>query len=82
MWNNARLLTKPLTASLPVSPTQLLIVYCLGIAGFSLIGGLLPGWIKMTHTRTQLVMSLVSGLMLGFGENQVECVFSDLHQFF
>ena len=50
---------------MPVSPTQLLIVYCLGIAGFSLMGGLLPGWIKMTHTRTQLVMSLVSGLMLG-----------------
>jgi len=65
MWNNARLLTKPFTESMPVSPTQLLIIYCLGIAGFSLIGGLLPGWIKMTHTRTQLVMSLVSGLMLG-----------------
>jgi zinc and cadmium transporter len=48
-----------------MSPIQLLIVYCLGIAGFSVIGGLLPGWIKMTHTRTQLVMSLVSGLMLG-----------------
>jgi zinc and cadmium transporter len=50
---------------LPVSPTLLLIFYCLGIAGFSLVGGLLPNWIRMTHTRTQLVMSLVSGLMLG-----------------
>lgn len=30
-----------------------------------MLGGLLPTWIKMTHTRTQLVMSLVSGLMLG-----------------
>ncbi len=48
-----------------MSPTLLLIVYCLAIAGFSLIGGLLPTWIRMTHTRTQLVMSLVSGLMLG-----------------
>lgn len=48
-----------------MSPTLLLIVYCLGIAGFSLVGGLLPNWIRMTHTRTQLVMSLVSGLMLG-----------------
>jgi zinc and cadmium transporter len=48
-----------------VSPTLLLILYCLGIAGFSLVGGLLPNWIRMTHTRTQLVMSLVSGLMLG-----------------
>jgi zinc and cadmium transporter len=48
-----------------VSPTLLLIVYCISIAGFSLLGGLLPSWIRMTHTRTQLVMSLVSGLMLG-----------------
>lgn len=29
------------------------------------MGGLLPSLIRMTHTRTQLVMSLVSGLMLG-----------------
>jgi zinc and cadmium transporter len=48
-----------------VSPTLLLVVYCLAIAGFSLVGGLLPGLIRMTHTRTQLVMSLVSGLMIG-----------------
>ncbi|MEZ5503301.1 MAG: ZIP family metal transporter [Halioglobus sp.] len=47
------------------SPTYLLIFYCLAIAGFSLIGGFLPTWVRMTHTRTQLVMSLVSGLMLG-----------------
>ena len=47
------------------SPTLTLVAYCLAIAGFSLAGGLLPGWVKMTHTRTQLVMSLVSGLMLG-----------------
>ena len=47
------------------SPALTLFVYCLAIAGFSLVGGLLPNWVKMTHTRTQLVMSLVSGLMLG-----------------
>lgn len=29
------------------------------------MGGLLPNWIRMTHTRTQVVMSFVSGLMLG-----------------
>jgi zinc and cadmium transporter len=50
---------------MPVSPTLLLIIYCLAIAGFSLVGGLLPSLVKMTHTRTQVVMSLVSGLMLG-----------------
>ncbi|HEY6131342.1 MAG TPA: ZIP family metal transporter [Halioglobus sp.] len=48
-----------------ISPTLLLVIYCLSIAGFSLMGGLLPSWISMTHTRTQLVMSLVSGLMVG-----------------
>lgn len=47
------------------SPTLLLALYCLAIAGFSLVGGLLPNWVQMTHTRTQLVMSFVSGLMLG-----------------
>jgi zinc and cadmium transporter len=47
------------------SPTLTLLFYCVAIACFSLVGGLLPNWVKMTHTRTQLVMSLVSGLMLG-----------------
>ena len=47
------------------SPTTLLVAYCLAIALFSLVGGLLPNWVRMTHTRTQLVMSFVSGLMLG-----------------
>lgn len=47
------------------SPTLLLLFYCIAIACFSLVGGLLPNWVKMTHTRTQLIMSLVSGLMLG-----------------
>lgn len=47
------------------SPTFLLLAYCLAITAFSLMGGLVPSRIHMTHTRTQLVMSLVSGLMLG-----------------
>ena len=47
------------------SPTLLLFFYCIAIAAFSLLGGLLPNWVRMTHTRTQLVMSFVSGLMLG-----------------
>ena len=47
------------------SSTTLLIAYSLAITLFSLLGGLLPGWVRMTHTRTQLVMSLVSGLMIG-----------------
>ncbi|NCF18961.1 MAG: ZIP family metal transporter [Haliea sp.] len=46
------------------SPTLLLFTYCIAIAGISLLGGLLPNWVKMTHTRTQIVMSFVSGFML------------------
>jgi zinc and cadmium transporter len=48
-----------------LAPALQLILYCIAIAGVSLVGGLLPNWIKMTHTRTQVAMSLVSGLMLG-----------------
>ncbi len=48
------------------APTALLLIgYCIAIACASLVGGLLPDRVRMTHTRTQLVMSLVSGLMLG-----------------
>lgn len=47
------------------SPALLLIFYCLAIALSSLIGGFLPGWVNMTHTRTQTIMSFVAGLMLG-----------------
>jgi zinc and cadmium transporter len=46
------------------SPALLLVGYCLIIALFSLLGGLLPNWVRMTHTRTQVIMSFVSGLML------------------
>ena len=48
-----------------VSPTLLLVLYCAAIAAFSLVGGQLPNRVRMTHTRTQVAMSLVSGLMLG-----------------
>ncbi|WP_101757161.1 ZIP family metal transporter [Oceanicoccus sp. KOV_DT_Chl] len=43
----------------------LLIIYCLLISLVSLLGGWLPTRLKMTHTRTQLLMSFVAGLMLG-----------------
>lgn len=46
-------------------PGTLLLVYSAAIAAASLLGGLLPNVIRMTHTRTQLALSLVSGLMLG-----------------
>jgi zinc and cadmium transporter len=45
--------------------TFLLIVYCSLIVLASLSGGFLPSWLKLTHTRLQMLMSLVAGLMLG-----------------
>ena len=49
---------------MPDWPVLLLLLYCLAIASVSLLGGLLPARVRMTHTRIQLIMSFVSGLML------------------
>ncbi len=43
----------------------LLIAYSLAVFAAGLLGGWLPRRFHMTHTRTQLTMSLVAGLMLG-----------------
>ena len=43
----------------------LLLTYSLAVFGAGLIGGWLPRRFHMTHTRTQLTMSFVAGLMLG-----------------
>jgi zinc and cadmium transporter len=43
----------------------LLLVYCGVVVLASLAGGALPGLVKLTHRRMQLVMSFVGGLMLG-----------------
>lgn len=48
-----------------MSPTVLLLVYCVIIVCGSLLGGWLPSLIRLTHTRMQVMMSLVGGLMLG-----------------
>ena len=45
----------------------LIAVYCVLIAAASLIGGLLPNLLRLTHVRMQLILSLVGGLMLGVG---------------
>lgn len=45
----------------------LLGIYCTLIVGASLVGGFLPAWIELTHTRLQYMMSFVGGLMLGIG---------------
>jgi zinc and cadmium transporter len=43
----------------------LLTIYCICVVAGSLLGGALPGFIKLTHRRMQVVMSFVGGLMLG-----------------
>lgn len=51
--------------SVELSTIILLCVYSLLIAAGSYLGGWLPSVIKLTHVRMQIMMSLVSGLMLG-----------------
>jgi zinc and cadmium transporter len=46
-------------------PLLILSGYSVAIVTASLLGGWLPALVNMTHTRTQLVMSFVAGLMLG-----------------
>lgn len=48
-----------------VSPILLLCVYCALIVAASMLGGWIPSIIKLTHVRMQMMISLVSGLMLG-----------------
>ena len=46
-------------------PLALLAIYCVLVIFASLTGGRLSSLLKMTHLRTQLLMSGVGGLMLG-----------------
>lgn len=46
-------------------PVILIALYCVCLTIASLAGGWLPTLIRLTHTRMQLMMSFVGGLMLG-----------------
>ena len=46
-------------------PSFLLLLYCLLIAAASVAGGKLSSLLRMTHLRTQMLMSGVGGLMIG-----------------
>jgi zinc and cadmium transporter len=50
-----------------VEPVVLLAFYCLLILSASLVGGLIPTLVRLTHTRMQVATSFVAGLMLGVG---------------
>ena len=47
------------------SPVALLALYCVAVFLASLVGGWLPTLLHLTHTRLQLAVSFVGGLMLG-----------------
>ena len=48
-------------------PAVLLLTYCVLIVLASLLGGWLPSFVELTHTRMQTIISFVGGLMLGIG---------------
>jgi zinc and cadmium transporter len=48
-----------------ISSGWLLAIYCVFVLFASLAGGWLPIIVKLTHTRLQIAISLVAGLMLG-----------------
>jgi zinc and cadmium transporter len=48
-----------------VNPILLIATYCLLIVVASLAGGWLPTVVRLTHVRTQVLVSFVGGLMLG-----------------
>lgn len=56
--------SKPLESA-PMQAIPLLLLYSLIIIAASLLGGWLPSRFHMTHTRTQVMLSFVAGLMLG-----------------
>ncbi len=45
--------------------TSLLMFYCFAVFAAGILGGWIARRLHMTHTRTQMMMSLVAGLMLG-----------------
>jgi zinc and cadmium transporter len=50
-----------------MSPTILLIIYCVLILLASLAGGWIPMLIRLTHKRMEMAVSFVAGVMLGVG---------------
>ena len=50
-----------------MSPALQLVFYCVLIALASLSGGWIPMLVRITHTRMQVAISVVAGVMLGVG---------------
>ena len=60
-----RMFAAPAFAGGGASAFFLLCVYAAAVAAASVVGGALPGRVRLTHLRLQLAMSAVGGLMLG-----------------
>ena len=54
-----------ITTGAVISGVWLLVIYCTFVLLASLAGGWLPLLVHLTHTRLQMAISLVAGLMLG-----------------
>ena len=50
-----------------MSPLVVTVYYCAAVMAASLFGGSIPHWIRLTHTRMQLALSFVAGVILGVG---------------
>jgi zinc and cadmium transporter len=46
-------------------PIILLTYYCLAILVMSVLGGMLPGWLRLTHRWMECAVSMVAGVMMG-----------------
>lgn len=50
-----------------MDPLIELTLYSVAIVLVSLVGGKIPSWLELTHTRMQVLSSFIGGLMLGIG---------------
>ena len=50
-----------------MNAAPLLILYCVAVVLASLLGGFIPHYVRLTHTRLQTALSFVAGAMLGVG---------------
>jgi len=59
--------SRSLLRRIRMTTSRLLLVYCSAVVLASLLGGYVPHFIKLTHTRLQTALSFVAGAMLGVG---------------
>jgi zinc and cadmium transporter len=50
-----------------ISPLVPLTYYCLLIIAASIVGGMIPQWVRLTHRGMQIALSFVAAMMLGVG---------------